>query len=182
MTKQKTRKELERDMKEIRIIFVIMIIGVLVLGFYGLYKGIRVEKLQDQLSDQEQEEKWICPILLEKGKYDFNSRGFLISPSGIEIKCSKVPVEEWKWNVTQIWRETMCEMALVHNDSFTIGILDCQEQVPIWTLEIGCDNMNIAREGIIEYREIHYLTFTDYKLYLEKIDYIKHIGNCEVLK
>lgn len=47
----KTRKELERDIKEVRIIIGLMLIGVLILGFYGIYKGIRVEQLETQLSE-----------------------------------------------------------------------------------------------------------------------------------
>lgn len=60
MIKQKTQKEAERDNNFI-ILFSLIII--LILGGYGIYKGIRVEKLQDQLSEcQEQVEVWTLEV------------------------------------------------------------------------------------------------------------------------
>jgi len=92
--KTKTRKELKRENKELWVFFTIAMIGIVILGLYGIYKGIRVEKLQTQLSECQDKipetQFWSCPGLLEKGMYSLRDGGILISPSGKELKCEVI--------------------------------------------------------------------------------------------
>ena len=88
MPEEKTRKELEDERnfwKTLAIGFLLFLITTIILA------SILEERQRTQLSKfQEQEETWSCPILLEKGKYTFNPRGFLISPSGKELNCEVI--------------------------------------------------------------------------------------------
>ena len=95
MIKQKTRKELENSKINWKALAIGFIWASVLLFILFAIVSEQKNNLKQQLSecqDKLLETRWSCPVLLEKGMYSLRDGGILISPSGIETKCSKVPV------------------------------------------------------------------------------------------
>ena len=80
----------KNEWKELAITFVlvcfVLLIGIIVLVIQRDNAIREVEDLELRCKVVE----WNCPTLFEKGTYDFTSDGYLISPSGIKLKCKEI--------------------------------------------------------------------------------------------
>ena len=172
MTKQKTRKELEKKYKEANEDRVFFIITIIVLMLCGFYYSSKSDKLETQLSECQEQVPGLSNLYIKnnsKGEYSisvWSKNGTLIPSEDIILQklnhlISFSHSKEWKYYVYTFEEKYYIdgEQVLInkcdkYNNmvfNYTLsqeeikGVILCwKEQVPVWTLRVECYQTNLS--------------------------------------